>query len=333
MRLLYYRGEHPNFGDDLNPLTWPHLAPELFDAADAEDGLLGIGTLIGRPFPEVRRIHVFSSGVGYDPIPGPQADYRYWCVRGPLSARALNLPADRAIVDGGILAPELLGITRAAAPAARPVVVPHWESQLLGGWAEACDQAGHTLVDPMQPPAAVIAAIAAAPLVLTESLHGAIMADVLRVPWIAIVTTANLPLFKWFDWTASVSTPLRLVPLRPPSPAALAAFGRPGIGASGRPVSISEEQAFAHFARWGVEDARPAARYTPGRITRAIIARIGERISGVSPVQMGAALRAIAANVTPQLSPAGAVEERRAMLLARLEELRAAHAERRLDRP
>ena len=330
MQLLYYRGQHPNFGDDLNEIVWPHFASDLFDA-HGDDGFLGIGTLIGRPFPEARRIHIFSSGVGYDKLAADREQYRVWCVRGPLSARALGLSADRGIVDGGILAPEVLGIARAAGPATQPVVVPHWESLLIGGWAEACDLAGHLLVDPMQPPATVIAAIAAAPLVITESLHGAIMADVLRVPWIAIVTTANLPLFKWFDWTASVHTPLRIVPIRPPSPAALATFGRPGIGAPGRPVTIGEDQAFAHFARWGMDDVAGERSMSPARIARAIAARLGERATGVSPAETAAALRRVAQTVTPQLSPAGAVEERRTMLLARLDELRAAHAERRLD--
>lgn len=335
MRLLYFRGTHPNFGDDLNEIVWPQLAPDLFGhpAEEAEHGFLGIGTLIGRPFPDVRRIHVFSSGVGYDRIDPRQHDYRFWCVRGPLSARAMGLPADLAIVDGGIMAPELLGIARAAAPSTKPIVIPHWESLLVGGgWAEACDIAGYTMVDPMQAPATVIAQIAAAPLVITESLHGAIMADVLRVPWIAIVTTANVPLFKWFDWTASVRTPLSFVPIRPPSPEALARFGRPGIGAPGRPVAIGEDQAFAHFARWGMEDAGVTdSRFTPRGIARAITARLGERIGGISPKRTAAALRAVAANVTPQLSPDGAVAERRTMLLARLDELRAARAEGRLD--
>ncbi|MEH3046403.1 polysaccharide pyruvyl transferase family protein [Sphingomonas adhaesiva] len=334
MKLLYFRGTHPNFGDDLNEIVWPRLAPDLFGhpAEEAEHGFLGTGTLIGRPFPGVRRIHVFSSGVGYDRIGERQRDYRFWCVRGPLSARALGLPADRAIVDGGIMTPELLGIARAATPSAKPIVVPHWESLLVGGWAEACEIAGHTLVDPMQEPATVIAQIATAPLVITESLHGAIMADVLRIPWIAIVTTANLPLFKWFDWTASVRTPLNFVAIRPPSPDALARFGRPGIGALARPVPIGEEQAFGHFARWGMEDAAPSpSRFTPARIARAVATRLAERIGGVSPRQTAAALRSIAANVTPQLSPAGAVEERRTMLLARLDELRAARAEGSLD--
>jgi succinoglycan biosynthesis protein ExoV len=206
---------------------------------------------------------------------------------------------------------------------------------LVGGWAEACDIAGFDLVDPMESPASVISAIASAPLVITESLHGAISADVLRVPWIAIVTTANLPLFKWFDWTASVETPLRIVPMRPPSPAALAKFGRPGIGTMARPVTISEDQAYAHFASWGMEHGSPHRKVDASRVARALAQRVGERIGervkGVSPARAGAALRAIASNVEPQLSPAGVVDARRMQLLARLEELRAANADQKLN--
>jgi hypothetical protein len=51
----------------------------------------------------------------------------------------------------------------------------------------------------------------------------------------------------------------------------------------------------------------------------------------VSPARTAAALRAVARTVTPQLSPDGAVEERRSMLLDRLDALRAAHADGRLD--
>jgi succinoglycan biosynthesis protein ExoV len=325
MRLLYYHGQHPNFGDDLNEIVWPQLAPELFHDLQAPDGFLGVGTLIGRPFPAAERIHVFSSGVGYDQIDNLSANYHFWCVRGPLTARALKLPADRGIIDGGILAPELLGITRSAAPAARPVVVPHWESMLVGQWEEACDLAGYDLVSPMQSPADVTGAIASAPLVLTESLHGAIIADVLRVPWIAIVTTGNVPLFKWFDWTASVRTPLRMVPVRPPSPAALARFGRPQLGRPCRPVTIGEDQAFAHFTH-GINAGVASRSRTPAGIARAIMGRLDDRRKGISPQRTAAELRNVAASIEPQLSPSGVVEERRAALLARLEELRSAHA-------
>ena len=72
----------PSLGDDLNGVVWPGLAPELFEgAARSADGFLEVGTLIGRSFPEVRRTHVFSSGVGYDPIAGFHPSSLYWCVQ------------------------------------------------------------------------------------------------------------------------------------------------------------------------------------------------------------------------------------------------------------
>jgi len=91
-------------------------------------------------------------------------------------ARVPHLPDDRAIIDGGILAPERLGISRLS-PSDKPVVVPHWQSLLVGGWETACDLAGFLLSDPMRSPMMVIGSIASAPLVLTGSLHGAIIAD------------------------------------------------------------------------------------------------------------------------------------------------------------
>ena len=278
MRLLYYHGDHPNFGDDLNEVVWPGLAPEMFEQRVAStDGFLGVGTLIGRPFQEVSRIHVFSSGVGYDPLAAVPASNHYWCVRGPLSARALRLPPDRAIIDGGILAPERLGISRGPG-SGKPVVIPHWQSMLVGGWEEACDLAGFDLIDPMQSPGRVIGSIASAPLVLTESLHGAIIADVLRVPWIAFVTTGNVPLFKWFDWAASVCTPLSMVPIRPPSPEALALFGRPKLGSLDQPVAIGEDQAFDHFMK-GINIASSRQQRGAGALARGLLARLGERMA------------------------------------------------------
>ena len=67
MKLVYFRGKQPNFGDDLNAVLWPRLLPGLFDETGAE-GFLGIGTLIGMATPGCLRLHVFSTGAGYDAV-------------------------------------------------------------------------------------------------------------------------------------------------------------------------------------------------------------------------------------------------------------------------
>ena len=115
MQLVYYhRKGVPNFGDDLNVVLWKGLAPDLFDD-DLKIGFVGIGTIIGMPCGEVQRLHVFSSGIGYDRPEGWRGkQVEYWCVRGPISAHVLGLPEDRAITDGAILTPLVEGFPKAA---------------------------------------------------------------------------------------------------------------------------------------------------------------------------------------------------------------------------
>ncbi len=255
MKLIYYKGAHPNFGDDLNALLWPRLEPSLFEADDSQ-GFLGIGTIIGMKAEGVSRLHVFSSGVGYSPLTGGPQDRRLWCVRGPLSARQLGADDNVALTDGAILSPRVLPAPATAGP---PVVVPHWETMLAGGWENACAQAGFTLIDPMLPPQAVIPAIAAAPLVITESLHGAIIADTYGVPWVAFATTGNFSTFKWLDWTRSIQAPLRVHLVPPPDAAAILRFGRSPLGGWGTLAKPDEAVAMAEFEI----RSRPAAAPAP----------------------------------------------------------------------
>jgi hypothetical protein len=52
-------------------------------------------------------------------------------------------------------------------------------------------------------------------LLLAESMHGAIVADALRVPWIAVRMYGRFTQFKWQDWTESVSVALRIADVPP----------------------------------------------------------------------------------------------------------------------
>src|SRR4051794_17394139 len=96
MRLYYYKDPIGNFGDDLNPWLWPRLISNIFDVNN-EIIFLGIGTLLNQKVD--RRVAasafkvVFGSGVGYRKGKLPLIDnrWKFYCVRGPLSAYALSL--------------------------------------------------------------------------------------------------------------------------------------------------------------------------------------------------------------------------------------------------
>lgn len=322
MKLVWYGGSHPNFGDDLNEVMWPRLAPELFDD-DSRTGFLGIGTIIGRPVENIDHLHVFSSGVGYDNLDKWTVPRTIWCVRGPLSAQLLKEPPDAALTDGAILAPEALGIVPGQSERRGVGLVPHWESELHGGWSEAAGLAGQELISPMAPPLTVFNAINRKALIITESLHGAIVADALGVPWLAIGTSGNVSIFKWTDWALSVGVALRLHPVPSPSGRTIARYGRfAGRSGGGAPVEASAGAAIDHFYGPQPRPSRAGARELLRPIKKQILeTRLPAALAGFSPTAMARALTRVAA-LEPQLSKASSRERLRDQMMSRFENLR-----------
>lgn len=230
MRLIHYKKSVPNFGDDLNVDLWPVLAPRIF--ADPEDGhgFLGIGTIVGMHNP-MQRIEIFSSGAGYNSMSnwdGKEVSVR--CIRGPLTAKLLGVDPALALTDGAILTPLSPSFPNRAGPfrglSGGTIVIPHFETIAYPGWAEACRLAGFELVDPRGTPVDVIGRIASAELVVTESLHGAIIADVYGIPWTAFCTSRNFGSSKWVDWLATLGMDFESALVPPPNAAQLLHFGK-----------------------------------------------------------------------------------------------------------
>ncbi len=246
MQLISYHGRTPNFGDDLNACLWPALAPDLFDG-NSEDGFLGIGTVIGMPVPGIRTLHVFGSGIGNNRLDRwrDQA-VRYWCVRGPISARLLGVSADLAITDGAVLTPLVHGFPAMGAGGGGTVIVPHWQTLDHPGWPAVAAETGFELIDPRADPRLVVERIARADLVLAEAMHGAIIADTYGVPWIAFATSKNFGSTKWVDWAMSLGLEFDLTPIPPPSPCQVLAFGRGG-GRYGETFIVDVDTALRDF--------------------------------------------------------------------------------------
>jgi len=219
-----------NFGDELNGWMWRELYPELFDGAEDGIDFIGIGTILDRHLPNRGLNVVLGSGTGYAPPPDIRANPAQWCVygvRGPLTAELLDLPREAVLTDPAILLADHPRWRRAGGEPAQGsganaegniVFVPHWKSIRFGQWQAACELARIEFVDPCGEARAVIDRIAGARLVIAESMHAAIIADALRVPWVPVVLSREVAPFKWADWAATVGleyTPLLLAPSSP----------------------------------------------------------------------------------------------------------------------
>ena len=202
MKLYYYKDAAGNFGDDLNPWLWYSLAPELFKD-DPSALLLGIGTLINSRVPALPRKLVFGSGVGYNKAPIINADWKFYCVRGPLSARALGLDTSLALTDPAVLVPQLIP----SKPVERTAMVsfmPHHGSLGFADWKSICDAAGINFIHPADDNHDIIFQIRRSRLVIAEAMHLAIVADAFRTPWIPVACYDHILRFKWDDWCQSV---------------------------------------------------------------------------------------------------------------------------------
>ncbi len=204
MRLVYFKGEDgvTNFGDELNLYLWPRLLTGGFDA-DEGTQFVGIGTLLNDRLPTAARTIVFGSGVGYYGPPRRDDSWNIYCVRGPLSAQALGLEPDAAVTDPAALIVRVEPDARPSTGRSPYAFMPHWQSE-PDGWAHVCATAGIAFVDPRWPTRQVLDALQRTDILLAEAMHGAIVADALRIPWVPVRTRKKIKQFKWDDWCGSL---------------------------------------------------------------------------------------------------------------------------------
>lgn len=236
MKLTYFRNTPANFGDEINAFMWQELLPPDFLDENGSELFLGIGSILWDHLPRAPMKHVMGSGFGGYTAP-PDAHDGSWnvvWVRGPITAERMKLDPDLAICDSAIL----LRATTLPQPVARSgtIFIPHFESAARGSWEKACALAGIDYVDPRGDCRETLSQILGAKLVITEAMHGAIVADALRVPWIAIMPFFPQHRAKWEDWARSLG--IRLVPAKLPPSHLLESYtlltGLPGKGKRSR---------------------------------------------------------------------------------------------------
>lgn len=202
MRTLRLYGWKDNFGDALNHWLWPRLFPGHTDGDDAL--LLGIGTVLSRDVPDdPRRKFVLGSGAGNDPLPRVTDEWTFLGVRGPRTAAKFSLPSDLVITDSALLLRSQI-----AASGTRPhraSFMPHIISAYSEEWEDIATGLGLHYIDPRGAIDQVLRDIRESELLVTEAMHGAIVADAFRVPWIRVQSgERHAPTFKWLDWTESL---------------------------------------------------------------------------------------------------------------------------------
>lgn len=217
MRLQYHKGK--NFGDQLNPMIFNFFLPGYFSDEVESPTVLGIGSILGfsEKFPG-KKI-VLSSGFGdgaqstYGALPKRTDDFDFISVRGPLTAKLLGLGKDQWVTDGAILLAAMnLDLPRRVKKIS---FMPHLGSEAFYDHRKICEALDWQFISPSESIEIVLEKIANSSMLITEAMHGAIVADTLRVPWVPYVGFKTINAFKWQDWCLSMQLQYNPVQLTP----------------------------------------------------------------------------------------------------------------------
>jgi succinoglycan biosynthesis protein ExoV len=213
VKLVYCKLDPGNFGDELNPYLWPRLFPGAFSSDERID-FLGIGTILSpHRDRKGRRKVVFGAGAGYWKPPQINGDWTIHFVRGPLTAQLLGIPKECAITDAAYC---LAFVDEPPVASSQAVVfMPHHKSETEFDWRSLCADLGWTYASPTSDVRSALSLLRSAKLVVSEAMHGAIVADLYRIPWIPIRYGFRSLDLKWRDWCESMSLEYRPVDLPP----------------------------------------------------------------------------------------------------------------------
>lgn len=205
MKVFFCKVDGGNFGDDMNEWFWDDLFPGHSEIAP-DTTLFGIGSILWRQnFVDNGKVIVMGSGSGYGVVPSelPQ-NTEIGFVRGPRTARLLGLPPEHAITDPAAMV-STFDRFQDFNTSGEIVFIPHvGTAKLPLNWERVAARAGVAYVSPADDSEHVILKLARAKLVLAESLHGAIIADAFRVPFVPVCLSPTFNTHKWLDWAESL---------------------------------------------------------------------------------------------------------------------------------
>jgi len=208
MRLMYFKRDRGNFGDDLNAWLWPRVAPG-FESSERAEWLVGIGTILDDRLFDLDGRKLIC-GSGFRPgtaVPPAPDDWSFLWVRGKVTAETFGLDVGLALGDPALL---VAGQVESAKPGGGGAVgfMPHYRTTEVVDCATLCEQEGLVFIDPEAEVEQTLERFSQVERVICEAMHGAIVADALGKPWIRIRGRAwhsegeEVSSFKWSDWAS-----------------------------------------------------------------------------------------------------------------------------------
>ena len=204
MKVYYHKTAGGNVGDDMNAVLWQRIVPGLEELTPAE-WLVGAGTIIdlrlnALPGRKIVMGSGFRWGAGQDFL---RDDIHFAAVRGFGTAECCGLAPEFAVCDPGFLVSRVWPMARA--PAGPVAFIPHIYSEQYSQIAVRAADTNFKVISPTLPLEEFLRQLAGCSRAYCESLHGAIFADALRVPWARVRICSHfyegrgVSDFKWTD--------------------------------------------------------------------------------------------------------------------------------------
>ncbi len=209
MKIHVHTCQRKNIGDEFNLWFWEEmLGRDLITLMPDDQLLVGIGTVLNSKLPTASILHILGSGVGYGQSNELiTKNWKIHFVRGYLSARALKIDKQYAISDPGILISQLR--PQACGKTIPISFMPHIGIDSVR-YRSFIESMGWNYISPSDEENHILQQIAASEKLITSAMHGAIIADSYRTPWLPIITSNEILPFKWHDWFSSLSIDTQL---------------------------------------------------------------------------------------------------------------------------
>jgi pyruvyltransferase len=193
----------PNFGDDINPSFFEKISgvPVRLEVNQKNPHFLGMGSILERA---IESSVVLGSGFIAQPAAPVNLPGRLIAVRGKLSRAAIQNCPEVLLGDPMVLLSQIY-------------IAPHIKINRIGlvphvsqvNEFKRLAPAGVVIIDPAAEPWSVIRSIAECSYIISQSLHGLIVADALEIPnlWIKPSEQMIGGDFKFLDYFSTIDSP------------------------------------------------------------------------------------------------------------------------------